>query len=63
METREWNICFFRDFNDWDWEVEAMGRFFEKLSAMRLIGEMEDMIVQVKTKNMFSIKSLYNSLG
>lgn len=60
-ERGEWNICFPGAFTDWDWEIEAMGRFFEKLSGTRLIGEMEDKIVQDKTKKQeISIKSRYN---
>ena len=45
----EWNIHCPRAFNDP--EVEVMHRFLEKLSGVRLMDEMECMVVWPKTKN------------
>ena len=35
-----------------------MGKFFEKLSGIRLIGEMEEMVVWTETMVNFQFKSL-----
>ncbi|RVW58324.1 Regulator of telomere elongation helicase 1 [Vitis vinifera] len=60
-EVGGWISRFSRSFNDW--EVEAVERLLSTLQGKRLIAGVEDRVVWKVSKNeIFSVKSLYNSL-
>ena len=61
VETREWQLQFVRNFNDW--EVDMVAAFFSLIHSKSPVHEAEDVIKwSLKKNGTFDIRSFYHAI-
>ena len=61
VETREWQLQFVRNFNDW--EVDMVAAFFNLIQSKAPVHELDDVIKwSLKKNGTFDISSFYHAI-
>ena len=61
VETREWQLQFVRNFNDW--EVDTVAAFFNLIHSKSLVHESDDVLKwSLKKNGTFDIRSFYHAI-